>query len=113
MSEKYTLIDGLLFPKGSDREYVENWESVPERPIMRKTIDGQMIVEGKERCMLTITGSGDVLPACTLGIGDKVTIQSASGKSITMRFKSWSYKYVPWQFAYNWSYSFVEMEDAY
>jgi hypothetical protein len=111
MAAQYTFVEGLSFPKGSDREYIETWDSLPDKPVLRKTIDDRVFLDGKEGCMLTITGSGDVLPVCALSIGDTVTINTIFGKTVTMRFKAWNYKHLPWQFSYNWSYSFVEMDN--
>lgn len=110
MVGKYTLIEGISFPKNSDREYVETWESLSDSLLIRKTIGGETVMEGKERCMLTLSGNGDVLPLCTLDIGDTVNVKNVHGQTIRMRFKSWNYKHAPWQFFYNWSYSFVEVE---
>jgi hypothetical protein len=111
MTLPYTVITGLSFPKGSDREYIEEWNSLPDHPAIHKTISGHSLLEGKERCALTISGNGDRLPECTLNIGDVITVTPLHlTKPILLRFKGWTYKHISWQFSYSWTYSFIETE---
>lgn len=110
MSSKYTVIPGLSFPKGSDREYVEEWCSAPAPCVIRKTINGDEVVTNHNRCAFSISGSGDTLPQCDLKVGDVVSVMTSTKRSISLRFEKWHYKYLPWQFTYTWSYSFIEVE---
>lgn len=110
MTIRYTKIDGLSFPKHSDREYLEHWESKSDHLVIRKTIQGDEIIDGHDLRTLTISGSGDVLPNCSLTVGTRVTINPiGSDKPIIFRFEKWGYKYSPWDFNYSWTYLFTEV----
>jgi hypothetical protein len=110
MKSPYTHIQGLSFPKGSDREYTEDWESVPGHPVIRKTINGDSFLTGNERHILTIKGKGDIAPICVLNVGDVVSIKPLrANKSLPFRFEKWGIKYSPWEFQYNWTYTFSEV----
>ncbi len=110
MKSPYTLIQGLSFPKGSDREYSEHWESVPGRPVIRKTIDGDSFLIGNELRTLTIAGKGDIQPICVLNVGEVVSIKLLGlNRSLPFRFEKWGIKYSPWEFQYNWTYTFSEV----
>lgn len=110
MKHRYSDIQGLTFPKGSDQEYLEHWETIPGHPLVRKTINGDLILLGKELRTLTITGKGDTSPKSTLKVGDVVSIIPLNGVDLTpFRFEKWSVKYSPWEFQYTWTYIFSEV----
>ncbi len=111
MAYRYTSIPGLTFIKGCDLEYVEHWESVSEAVVIRKTICGDTVTEGAPLQMLTVTGSGNVLPKCSLTIGDVVNlIPLNKTPAISARLEKWSYKYSPWEFKYSWMFTFKEVK---
>ncbi|QOL19416.1 hypothetical protein [Candidatus Bodocaedibacter vickermanii] len=110
MTDRYTKIEGLSFPKHSDREYQEHWESRSDHLVIRKTIQGDAVIEGHELRTLTLSGNGDVLPKCTLKVGDSVTIKPRGfDELIVFRFEKWGHKYSPWDFNYSWRYVFAEV----
>ncbi len=110
MADRYIQIQGLSFPKNSDREYQEHWESMSNHPVIRKTIRGDEIVDGRELRTLTISGNGDVLPVCSLKVGDSVTIKPRGSEELAIfRFEKWGHKYSPWEFNYSWMYVFTEV----
>lgn len=110
MGDRYTKIKGLSFPKHSDREYQELWESLSNRAIIRKTIRGDEIVDGQELRTLTITGNGDILPKCSLKVGECVTLKPrGAAEPSVFRFEKWGHKYCPWDFNYSWTYVFTEV----
>jgi hypothetical protein len=110
MGERYTKIEGISFPKNSDRDYVEHLESVSGCPVIRKTIRGDEIVEGGELGTLTFSGSGDVLPHCSLKVGEVVAIKPRGFNDVALfRFEKWGHKYSPWDFNYSWTYVFTEV----
>lgn len=107
MGSKYTDISGLSFPKGSDREYIEEWSEGSKDILTRKTVNGDVLVNQENKTILTIKGKGDCLPKCELAIGDIVNVRGN-----TFVFEKWNYTYEPWAFSYSWSYSFVQIKDA-
>jgi hypothetical protein len=110
MADRYTKIPGLSFPKNSDRDYLEQLESVSGRPVIRKTIQGDEIVDGREVRSLTLSGDGDGLPKCSLKVGDLVTIKPRGFDEMAVfRFEKWGHKYSPWDFNYSWTYIFTEV----
>lgn len=110
MASRYTSIPGLIFTKGCDLEYVEQWESIQDSMVIRKTISGDSVVKGHPLQMLTLTGTGDVVPKCSLSIGDVVSVNPLNHSApITLRLEKWFYKYSPWEFNYTWMFIFKEV----
>lgn len=111
MAYRYTSIPGLTLTKGCDLEYLEHWESVSDAVVIRKTIRGDTVVEGRPLQMLTVTGSGDALPECSLILGDVVNLAPLNKTpAISARLEKWSYKYSPWEFKYSWMFTFKEVK---
>lgn len=109
MKSPYATIPGLTFPKGSDREYIEHWENVQGHPLIRKTINGDSFLKGTELRTFILTGKGDQ-PTCVLNVGDIVLIKPLGANStLPFRFEKWAIKYSPWEFQYNWTYTFSEV----
>lgn len=110
MAGLYTEIPGIAFKKGSDREYFEQWESFSDHPLIRKTISGDEVIQGAELRYVIISGSGDILPECSLSVGDVVKVTSAhKGVPLSLRLEKWNYKCSPWEFKYTWTFTFKEV----
>lgn len=106
MGQRYTRVEGLQFPKGSDREYIEEWNKGISNQLIRKSVKGEEIIYCKSPWNFTIKGSGDRLPECRLNVGNIISVHP----NYKMRFEKWNYTYEPWKFCYTWSYSFIQVE---
>ncbi len=110
MSYGYSVFEGLKFPKGSDKEYVEEWGSSFSAERGVRTINGDFLNTKTHMRTLTVRGSGNVAPECGVEIGKQTAVRSEKLNHICqMRLDKWQVNWVPWEFKYVWSYTFSEV----